>query len=53
MREDKIQSLLRHAFVCSCLENHKCSCSKNIQEFLQNDEISKKWAKSQKKGWTI
>lgn len=40
-RENRIQSLLRHAFVCS--HNKDCSCARNIKDFLQNDKISKEW----------
>jgi len=41
-REEKIQSLLRHALACS--HNKNCSCAKNIKDFLRNDKISKEWA---------
>ncbi len=47
-REDEIQKLLRHAFMCTS-KNHKCSCAKNIQTFLLNDKVSLKWAERQKK----
>ena len=45
-REDKIQSLLRHAFYCSI--DSPCTCSRNIKEFLINDRISLKWAIKEK-----
>jgi hypothetical protein len=37
-REETIQNLLRHAFVC--LSGNSCSCAKNIQDFLRSDKIS-------------
>ena len=49
VREGKIQRLLRHAFGCIHNQGSHCSCSKNIQEFLQTDEVSLEWASRKKK----
>lgn len=48
-REDEIQKLLRHAFVC--LQNSKCNCVNLIQNFLQTDKKSLDWAKKQKQDY--
>ena len=42
-REDTIQNLLRHAYVCSL--DYDCNCSNRIREFLKEDKISLQWAK--------
>jgi hypothetical protein len=41
-REDKIQSLLRHAMQCLSTKKY-CNCADNIIHFLKNDNISMMW----------
>lgn len=52
-REDKIQKLLRHSFVCHSNLRHKglsnCSCADNLTEFLTKDKRSIEWANKQKR----